>query len=60
MDVSCKWMCSVNGCVGAGRGRTGCVQNEKPHIGEWWEYDGIASHDLRYVKMRYDLEHVGR
>ena len=19
--------------------RTGCIQNENPHLGEWWEFD---------------------
>jgi len=48
MDVLCKWMCNVSGCLckwmclckgggreaGGGRRRRGCIQNENPHIGE--------------------------
>merc|ERR1712110_18906 len=47
MDVLCIWMCYVYGCVmckdsgrragGEEARRTGCIQNENPHIGEWWE-----------------------
>ena len=41
MDVSCKLMCWDREAGGGGRreagGRRGCIQNQNPHIGEWWE-----------------------
>ena len=37
-----------------GRRRTGCIQNENPHIGEWWEkqilkIESMGRHGLLYV-----------
>ena len=54
MCSKCKCMCMLcivcmctcmwrEGGKGGGMRRTGCIQNENPHFGEWWEKFAIVT-----------------